>query len=291
MRSADEVSIRAAGRSLITPLASLWVCCGLMLLLVACGGGTESELAKPTPSLHFDLVKLFMNARAYDAASPVAQKLYRDHPKDPRPPYYLGVILREREAFENAERYLLESIKRDPTFAPAHDALGILYGVQNRLSDALIAHRRATELAPRDAQFWHNLGFVLTLSKRYDQSIKAYQTALALAPEQKKIYHSLGLVYAVKGDDVSARRMLLQATTPAQAWLTLATLQERRGDLSLAQESFSKALELDPSLTRAERALTRIHDTLRAQDQALHPSAPSPIQRQQRPVIDTPDRK
>ena len=124
----------------------------VVFLLAGCGSGEATLKNEVNAALHFDLAELFLNSNAYDAASPIARKLYQDHPQDPRPPYYLGIILRERGVFEQAEQYFLEAIKRDSKFALAYDALGILYGMQSKLKQALVAHRRAAEMAPKNAK-------------------------------------------------------------------------------------------------------------------------------------------
>ena len=226
--------------------------------LSGCGGSDPGLNGQPNAALHFDLTELFLTSHAYDAASPVAQKLYHEHPQDPRPPYYIGIILRERGVFEEAERYFLEAIKRDARFALAYDALGVLYGMQNQLKRAQSAHLRATEIEPKSAKFWHNLGFALTLSRDYPEAIKAYQKAVTLAPNHKKIYINLGMTYGVMGHYEEATRMLKQALSPSQVWLNLGLIQERKGDLELATLSFDKALKLDPQLQAAQHALTRI---------------------------------
>ena len=221
-------------------------------------GGRDVLKDQSNPALHFDLVELFLSSNAYDAASPVASKLYHDHPTDPRPSYYLGVILRERGVFEEAERYFLEAIKRDANFALAYDALGILYGMQNQLDRALSAHRRATEISPKGAKLWHNLGFALTLSRAYPRAVKAYQKSITLAPNHKKTYVNLGMTYGVMGQYTEATRMFKQALSPAEVWLNLGLIQERKGELKRASKSFDEALKIQPQLQSAQRGLRRI---------------------------------
>lgn len=239
------------GRALILLASLLWTA------LSGCGGG-DALKDQSNPALHFDLVELFLSSNAYDAASPVASKLYHDHPTDPRPSYYLGVILRERGVFEEAERYFLEAIKRDASFALAYDALGVLYGMQNQLDRALAAHQRATEIDPNGAKFFHNLGFALTLSRSYPKAIKAYQKSITLAPNHKKTYVNLGMTYGVMGQYTEATRMFKQALSPADVWLNLGLIQERRGELKRAHESFDEALKIQPQLRSAQRGLRRV---------------------------------
>jgi tetratricopeptide (TPR) repeat protein len=235
----------------------------LWISLASCGGTETGLKSHPNKALHFDLAELFLTSNAYDAASPIARKLYNTHPNDPRPPYYLGVILRERGVFEEAERYFLESIKRDAQFALAYDALGVLYGVQSRLKRAIAAHQRATEIDPKNPKSWHNLGFALTLARDYQGAIKAYQKSITLAPNHKKTYVNLGMTYGVLGQDEEAARMFKQALSPAQVWYNLGVLQERRGDLKQAHFSFDEALKIEPQLKIIQQSVTRVKQRIK----------------------------
>ena len=241
----------------------------LSALVISCGSGDAGLKSQTDKALHFDLAELFLKSNAYDAASPIARKLYHQHPQDPRPPYYLGIILRERGVFEEAERYFLESIKRDAKFALAYDALGVLYGMQSRLKQSLEAHYRATEIEPDRAQLWHNLGFALTLSRSYRKAIKAYQKAITLAPNHKKIYVNIGMTYGVMGQYDEAKRMFKQALSPSEVWYHLGMIQERRGELEQARTSFDEALKLQPRFQVARDSLARVKIRIqKSQDQA-----------------------
>lgn len=59
----------------------------------------------------------------------------------------LGVLLRRRGAFSDAEAHYLACLAHDPDFRPAHLNLGILYELYlGRLEDALAAYRRYQHL-------------------------------------------------------------------------------------------------------------------------------------------------
>ena len=213
---------------------------------------------QPPPELQFDLAELFLSSSAYEAATPIVRQLIHVHPDDPRPHHYLGVILRERGVYREAERSFLEALKKDPSFAPAHDGMGILYGVQSKLEEAVKAHRRATQSAPNHPKYWHNLGFALTLVKQFDEAASAYETSLKLAPNQPRTFINLALTRGAQGRDEEALLLLKQTLSPADAWYNLALIQQRRGDLKTAQESFGQALKVQPHHAKSKSALAHL---------------------------------
>ena len=103
-----------------------------------------------------------------------------------------------------------------------------------------------------------SLGFALTLSRSYPKAIKAYQKSITLAPNHKKTYVNLGMTYGVMGQYTEATRMFKQALSPADVWLNLGLIQERRGELKRAHESFDEALKIQPQLQSAQRGLRRV---------------------------------
>ena len=234
-------------------------------ILLSCGSAHIAENTtvrggevKIEGLLEEELLELFVNSRSFDAASPLAQKLYREHPKKARPAYLLGVILREKGVFEESKRFLLEAISRDPTHSDAYDALGILHGVQGQLEEALSAHKRATEIMPKNPKYWHNYGFALSVSKKFQAAIKAFQKSLSLAPDQKRTFVNLGFAHGALGQFKEMRRYLSQALKAAEVEFNIGFVMEKRGELSEAISHYKSAISLNPHLTQARSALERL---------------------------------
>ena len=182
-----------------------YLLCLLMVILWACGGGQDFDTAEQIERnpqankvLQQDLLELFLKARSFDAASPLAQKFYQTQKKQPDPCYYMGVILREKGVYEEAERYFLEGLTYDAKHARTYDALGILYGVQNKRVRSLKAHQKAVELDQTNPKFWHNLGFALSINKQLDQAQAGDNAGILLRGVKKEDIHR-GQVLAAKG--------------------------------------------------------------------------------------------
>lgn len=273
--SSDSIRCEAA---LSRRLRLAWITLGLCALLglAGCGGAQPTPDSAKSPDLQFDLAELFISSGAYDAATPIVTALRREHPEDPRASTLMGIILREKGVYAEAERLFVDALQRDVDYAPAHDALGILYGVQNFGDRAVKAHRRATELAPENAKYWHNLGFALSLCRQFDDAVKAYQTSLRLAPDQQRTFINLALLHASRGRDEEALRLLKQTLTPTKAWFNLALVQERRGDLISARVSLDEALRLTPHHKEAKQLLDRVRLKLASQPSHQLKEAPNP---------------
>lgn len=213
---------------------------------------------KLSGQLEEQLVELFVSARSFDAASPLAQKLYQDRPNDARPAYLLGVILREKGVFEESKRFLLEAISRDPSHSDAYDALGILYGVQGQIKEAITAHQKATVLSPKQAKYWHNYGFALSMNRDFKEAIKSFQTALSLAPDQKRSFVNLAFAYGALGQYDEMHRYLSQALSEAEVEFNIGMMREKRGERREALTHYQKSLLLNQHLAEAREAIKRL---------------------------------
>ena len=98
-----------------------------------------------------------------------------------------GLHLRAAELIEagraaEAEPLLRQASAAEPSYAPAHNDLGVLLSRSGRLEGALVELRRATELEPRSARYRNALGVALARGGRMAEAAQAFRAALALDP-------------------------------------------------------------------------------------------------------------
>ncbi len=238
----------------------------MMLGLGACGPIEPQETIPQTQkqqALQEDMVALFVQAKAFDAASPVAQKLYQQHKDRPGPAYWLGVILREKGVYSESEKYFLEALTKDPKHAPSFDGLGILYGVQGKLPQAIKAHKQAIEIENTNAKYWNNYGFALSLNQDFSSAIKAYEQSIRLAPHEKRSFVNLAFVYGAQNKHKEAEHYLSQVLPKEAVFLNLALIYEKQGQLQKAQNLYQKALQKNPHFSKAQVALKRLKALVR----------------------------
>lgn len=218
----------------------------------------SAEQKEKNKALQEDMVALFIQARAFDAAAPVAQKLYQEHKDKPTPAYWMAVILREKGVYSEAKKYFLEAISKDDKHGPSYDGLGILYGIQGELKQALWAHKKATDLDPKNAKYWNNYGFALSLNKDFDLAIKAYERSISLAPQEKRSFINLAFIYGAQLKYKKAEHYLSQSLPPAAVSFNLALIYEKQGKLKESLSYYQKALKENPSFIKAQQAIKRL---------------------------------
>lgn len=125
------------------------------------------------------------------------------------------------------------------------------------VGDAVAAHVELTRRAPRDADAWYNLGYLLRSQRHFDAALEAYDRALAAGvarPEEVRLNRA-AILSDHLGRDADAATELEVALAGAPgfvpALLNLGTIHEDRGELDLAINAYDRALRLDPACSRA----------------------------------------
>ena len=112
-----------------------------------------------------------------------------------------------------------QALATDPTYAPAHNLRGLAYLRLGEMGLARDSFQRAVALNPRDADAAHNLGWLNCQLKDYAEANVQFQRALG-----------------VQGYTSAAKTHLAQGVCSA-----------RSGNAAAAEQSLSKAFELDPA--------------------------------------------
>ena len=99
---------------------------------------------------------------------------------------------------------------------------------------AVIALRRASELAPSDAEVWTNLAVALQSRGLLDAAQQAYQRAEELSPANALLLENMGTLYLARGDLEAARRAFARslALDPqrAKSRAAIQAIDQRSGD-------------------------------------------------------------
>lgn len=117
--------------------------------------------------------------------------------------------------------------------AVAHFDRGFLLSSQNEFAAAAKSIEIAIEISPKNAAFYHEIGYVYNRMGRYDRAIEMFQKAINL-------------------DDTEERKW----TAGALRGMGYANIE--KGDLALADSLFRKSLAIDPANELALNELTYI---------------------------------
>jgi type IV pilus assembly protein PilF len=195
---------------------------------LSCAGAQVRAEEDPKARAEYDLAReAFQAGMLREALGHVAASLRIDN-ADPDVHYLGAVILLAFCAgdetstdcrFEDAERHAREAIESAPEMRDAKNVLGVILVHQKKYDDAVAVLKPLAEdiLYASPEKAWGNLGWAYLSRGNTDEAIVALRRALTAEPRFCVGNYRLGLAY------------------------------EKKGELSLAQEAFTKALETDRS--------------------------------------------
>jgi tetratricopeptide (TPR) repeat protein len=96
---------------------------------------------------------------------------------------------------EDAVKYFLKAVNKDPKFAFAWDNLGITYRKMGKYPEAIDAYNKSLEIDPKNLTPLQNLPVVYQYTKEYDKAIECYKNIIKLMPEDPEGYYGAGQVY------------------------------------------------------------------------------------------------
>ncbi|MDA0821730.1 MAG: sulfotransferase [Proteobacteria bacterium] len=207
----------------------------------------------------------------------------------------LGGMYLSTEQFSKAEVALQFALKLVPESVGAHYNLGIaLYG-QNRIAESIVCLSRAVEIQPDFVAAHYNLGVAFRIQGNYENALNSFERVHRLEPDNWSVRLDLARCYRDSGladrsishyedylDHTNDVRIILEfaellnanglaqraenilleqiALSPNDARLhaEVGIIRHHRGDLSGAEISLHRALELDPKCVSAILELSRL---------------------------------
>jgi tetratricopeptide (TPR) repeat protein len=195
-------------------------------------------------------------------------KAVQDAPEAALPRVFLALHWIDRGEFSLAKAQLEEAAALDPKNPAIAAELGAAYSALGDLQAAEAAYRRATSLAPEQADFWQLLAqFSLGREMELETlAIPAARNAAILGHAQASALDALGYAHLLADQPIIAERLLLQAyqmePTRPQTLFHLGQLRLMQGHEEQARQSLQLAVALDPHGAIGQTA-QRILDGLR----------------------------
>jgi tetratricopeptide (TPR) repeat protein len=174
------------------------------------------------------------------------------------------VLLRD---YDDAARYLEESLARDPGNVEARYHLGRVRYQQNRLDLAIAAFQEVLRRDPGNVKARDNLGLSFEAKNEFDAAIMAYRKAIQLdenlTVHDDQAYLNLGALLAKSGRTEDAIPLLLRAVTIApnagKAHYELAKARFTLSRFDDARQEAEAAVSLDPGESANHYLLGRIY--------------------------------
>lgn len=150
----------------------------------------------------------------------------------------------------------------DPSNQHVYLQEGIIYGMQQRTSEAEADYKKALELDPSFTTVKVNLGSLLINIARPVEAIAILEDAIAWNPFYPQAYYNLAAAYKAVGRqreafDAYKKAVELEPSFIA-ARINLGILYAERGNIDDAKHQFSEILRYDPDNQRALSALQQL---------------------------------
>lgn len=146
------------------------------------------------------------------------------------------------------------AVRIDPSYAQAHNGLGLVYAMLHEDDKADASFRKALQLDAANSESHNNYGTFLCSRNRVDESIKEFLAALKnpLYTTPETAWLNAGICALKKGDDKNAETYLQNALSGQPnlraAHYQLANIYYGRGQIAPANTHIQQALQYpDPS--------------------------------------------
>jgi Flp pilus assembly protein TadD len=148
---------------------------------------------------------------------------------------------------EVAYKELSAAVDEDPTLWRAWNAIGAYHDAHDDWPKAEDAYRRALAVQPNEPIILNNLGFSLLMQDKIDEALRPLQEAMRLAPELPQVKTNVRLAYARKGEYRRAVSGSSSDVELAKALNNVGYIALLKGDYTLAEAYFLRAMEADPT--------------------------------------------
>jgi Tfp pilus assembly protein PilF len=159
---------------------------------------------------------------------------------------------------DQAIEQLLKAREFDPK-ADVCPALARLYAKKGLDKLARDEFTQALQAHPQDSDLWNDLGYDLHYQRgNWAEAEQNFRKATEVAPKNARAWVNLGLALGQQGKYPEALAAFEKAVRPAEARCNLAFVLWTQGKRDQARELYREALEMDPGLELARAALARM---------------------------------
>lgn len=165
-------------------------------------------------------------------------------------------------ALDAAAACYRDAIAIDPSYAEAHNNLGVVLMKQGRLDDAAGSFRQALNIKPGLARAHLNCGVIEMAQGRLDEARGYFHAALQFDPCLAEAHNNLGSLFEAERDTEKALAHFREAARldPGlpDAHFNLGELQRRQGNAEDALASLRMAVQLKPDFAEANNSVGMI---------------------------------
>jgi tetratricopeptide (TPR) repeat protein len=156
---------------------------------------------------------------------------------------------------DKAEKSFEQSLQDDPAHVPAMRALGVLYEMQHRNVEKLIARLQQQIQASPQPLYYDMLGMVYMGARKHEAAEAAFQSELQKTPKAATAYVQLARLYVLEGRFPEAIHNAEQATQMQPgflpAYFLLGEAYDKSGEYHKAEQAYEELLKKAPNTPSA----------------------------------------
>jgi tetratricopeptide (TPR) repeat protein len=166
-------------------------------------------------------------------ARQIAMQALEFYPSSPGPKALLGTLAAKRRNYDEAERWLTESLRTNPNNGPAVLDLAKVYLAKNQMSDALPLLERACQMMRDNFEAHYALGIIHYEAGEHLRATPSLLNAFRLRNSGNAVSKLESLLDELRSDEVNMQ------------W-ALAAIEYDRGSLKESLRFTQRALAIDP---------------------------------------------
>ena len=180
---------------------------------------------------------------------------FRAHEKERALAEYFtsGILLYNARLYDDSRRLLLKVLSIKDGIPEVYTYLGRCYEEKNMLDMAALHYQKSHEIKENGKILTH-LGYLYARKNDYVKAMKYYDMAISLEPEDPHTYFMKGLAYSGSEKYGRAEKYLKKAISIKSDdtyYFYLASVQEKQNKINGTIDSLKKAIEINPSNSRA----------------------------------------
>jgi len=161
----------------------------------------------------------------------------------------LGLVAKERADWEQAARYFVEALGREPENSVLYAHLGDVLVKQGKTGEAIDAYRQAINRNSEDFNSLINLAILFSKTGRSQEALSLLEQAVLLRPDSGLAHLNLALLLETLGDPEAARTHYAIAIERGEsnpiAHFRLAILLSKESQVDQALDHLAAAFEKD----------------------------------------------
>ena len=215
----------------------------------------DMELKRQYPPVGYAVVATLLDDGRHGKAKELLERVVKIAPAKADGWLRLGQVSETLGHFDDAITAYLKALDVEPRFVLPYVRLVDLHFKGNALEkvDELLA--QALVVDPDDVSVLDRVGKLRLRQGDFEAAIEAFHNAHRLAPTDAELCNNIGVVYLQSGDSEKSiywfRKATAESPTYGRAFTNLGQAHIRENNISEAREAITRALELDPTDTRA----------------------------------------